>query len=190
MSSSSLRVVEPGDVEGILEIYAPIVRETVISFELEPPNRMEMQDRIADTLLKYPWLVAEGDGRILAYAYASDHRDRWAYHWAANVSVYVHPAARRRGLARRLYAALLALLRAQGYYNVYAGIALPNEGSVGLHESMGFRRVALYMKVGFKLGEWRDVGWWELALGEHPAEPPPPRSFAGLAKAETDSCLG
>ena len=95
-----------------------MVLETAISFELEPPNLAEMQDRIARTLVRLPWLAIEDNGRVLGYAYASAHRDRLAYQWSADVSVYVQPEARRRGLARRLYASLLEILRVLGYYTM------------------------------------------------------------------------
>ena len=177
-----LRIASPNDAQQMLEIYAPVVRETVISFELEPPSIVEMQQRIEKTLAKYPWLVIEDAGRVLGYAYATAHRDRLAYQWSADVSVYVHPLARRRGLARRLYTALLKLLRALGYYNAYAGIALPNEASIKLHEAMGFSQVAIYKQVGFKHGAWRDVGWWQLALRKRDNQPAPPQLFSDLPK--------
>jgi phosphinothricin acetyltransferase len=124
--------------------------------------------------------VSEQAGELLGYAYASRHRDRLAYQWSVDVSVYVSANARRQGVARKLYSALLNVLRAQGYYNAFAGIALPNEASIGAHEALGFRQAALYKQTGFKLGEWRDVGWWQLALREHDANPQPPRPLPEL----------
>ncbi len=189
-SEAALRLATPADAEAILRIYAPIVAETAISFELEVPSLAEMQSRITKTLATLPWLVCEQGGEILGYAYASRHRDRLAYQWAVDVSVYVGPNVRRQGIARRLYNALLGILRAQGYYNVYAGIALPNEASVAVHEAMGFRQAALYKQTGFKLGEWRDVGWWQLALREHTADPVSPRTLPELqASGELASLL-
>lgn len=139
-----------------------------------------MQQRIEKALTQYPWLVIEEGGRILGYTYATGHRDRMAYQWSADVSVYVHQQARRRGIARRLYTALLRILRQSGYFNAYAGIALPNQGSVSLHEAMGFTQVAVYEQVGYKHGVWRDVGWWHLSLGEHLTSPDVPRRFSEL----------
>ena len=113
---------------------------------------------------------------VLGYAYASRHRDRAAYQWSIDVSVYVRADAHRRGIGRALYAALLRIVTAQGFYRAYAGITLPNASSVGLHEAMGFRPVGVYRAVGYKLGAWHDVGWWDLALAAAGPAPPPPRS--------------
>lgn len=157
-----------------------MVLQTVISFELESPSVSEMQQRIAATLVRLPWLVITDESRVIGYAYASPHRDRLAYQWSADVSVYVHPQARRRGLARRLYASLLEVLRYLGYYNAYAGIALPNESGIRLHESMGFKQVGVYPKVGYKQGAWRDVGWWGLGLQPHDPSPAAPRLFSEM----------
>lgn len=185
-----MRIASETDADAIAAIYAPFVRETVISFELEPPAREEMRRRITDTLASLPWLVIERDEQILAYAYAGPHRTRWAYQWSVDVSVYVDSQAHRRGYGRRLYHALLNILRAQGYYTAYAGITLPNEASVGLHEAMGFRPIGVYHNVGYKMGRWWDVGWWGLPLRAY--EPPagPPRRFTELAgSAELEQLL-
>jgi L-amino acid N-acyltransferase YncA len=178
--SGQIRVARLEDAEQILEIYAPVVFETVISFELEAPSLTEMRERIMRTQVKYPWLVMEDGNRIQGYAYATAHRERPAYQWSADVSVYVRPEAHRRGIARGLYEALLQILRALGYYNVYAGIAQPNAGSVALHEALGFTQVAIYQQVGYKLGAWRNVGWWQLSFGEHPVNPPVPKLFSEM----------
>jgi L-amino acid N-acyltransferase YncA len=138
----TIRLATPADTTPILAIYTPIVQETVISFELEPPTLDEMAQRISQTLLRWPWLVAEDSSGLVGYAYASQHRTRTAYQWSVDVSAYVRPDLHRRGIGRALYAVLLRLLPLQGYYNAYAGIALPNPASVGLHEAMGFRPVA------------------------------------------------
>jgi len=138
-------------------------------------------------VLEYaPWLVC-ADGRgprgpVLGYAYASRHRDRAAYQWSVDVSVYVHETARRKGIGRALYTSLFALLHLQGFCAAHAGITLPNEASVGVHECLGFRPVGVYPSVGFKLGAWRDVGWWQLPLRERQGEPAPPLSFAAVLR--------
>jgi phosphinothricin acetyltransferase len=180
------------DAAQVAAIYAPVVRETAISFEVEPPDEAEMRQRIASTLKQFPWLVCESAGEVWGYVYASPHRTRAAYQWSVDVTAYIHPAHRRRGVGRALYTALLGVLPLQGYYNAYAGITLPNPGSVGLHEAMGFEPVGIYRKVGYKLGRWHDVGWWSLALCDHdlaPAAPLPvtavqlrPEWQAGLAR--------
>ncbi|MEX2617078.1 MAG: arsinothricin resistance N-acetyltransferase ArsN1 family B [Alphaproteobacteria bacterium] len=175
-----IRVAEPRDAEAIAAIYAPIVRDTAISFETEPPGAAEMAARIEATLATHPWLVAEDAGRVLGYAYGSQHRVRAAYRWSCDVTVYVDASARRRGLGRRLYGRLFTILAAQGLQTAYAGITLPNAGSVGLHESCGFTRVGVFKGVGYKSGAWRDVGWWGLKLQAPGADPVEPIPFAAM----------
>ena len=174
--SPNIRLARPADAPAIQRIYAPYCTDTAISFEVEPPDAAEIEKRIAKTLAILPWLVAEDAGSLLGYAYASLHRERAAYRWSVDAAIYVAQDAHRRGLGRALYAPLFDLVRRQGYAQVYAGITLPNAGSVGLHEAMGFVPVGVFRNVGYKLGRWHDVGWWQLALGpleEDPAEPVP-----------------
>jgi L-amino acid N-acyltransferase YncA len=171
---STIRLATAHDASGVQAIYAPMVRDTAISFELEPPSIEEMGRRIEATLQRMPWLVCEHRGEVLGYVYASQHRARPAYQWSVDVSVYVQAQARRAGVGRALYQSLFALLALQGFYNAYAGITLPNPGSVGLHEAVGFQPVGVYRAVGHKLGSWHDVGWWQLALREHTIPPTPP----------------
>jgi phosphinothricin acetyltransferase len=173
MSSWTLREARGDDAGEIASIYAPIVRDTATSFELEPPGAAEMAQRIAGALATHPWIVAVQDGAVLGYAYGSKHRARPAYQWCAETSIYVAPAAQRRGVARRLYDALLELLGEQGFHNAYAGITLPNARSVGLHEAMGFLTVGVYPKIGYKHGAWHDVAWLQKALRAHRDEPAP-----------------
>src|SRR4029079_16629726 len=115
---------------------------------------------------------------ILVCACASKHRERAAYQWSVDVSVYIHERARRQGVGRALYTSLFALLRLQGFYSAHAGISLPNRASVGLHEALVFQPVGVYRSVGYKRGAWHDVGWWQLALRERTGTPDPPRSLA------------
>jgi L-amino acid N-acyltransferase YncA len=175
-----IRMATPRDAAGIHAIYAPIVRDTFISFELEAPSESQIAQRIAATLRKYPWIVLEDAEGIAGYAYASEHRERLAYQWSVDVSCYVHPRARGRGLGRALYEALLRVLRAQGFCNAFAGIALPNAASVALHEAVGFKPLGLYRNVGYKLGAWHDSGWWQCAFGEFPSPPPIPLALPEL----------
>jgi len=176
----TVRIATPDDAAGILAIYAPIVRDTVISFEFEPPSVDTMAGRVSATLGRWPWLVCECDGVLLGYVYATSHRERAAYQWCVEVSAYIAAAARRTGVARALYRALFELLAQQGFLNAYAGITLPNEASVGLHESLGFRKLGNYEHIGHKFGAWHDVGWWALTLGELRREPAPPIPFPQL----------
>jgi L-amino acid N-acyltransferase YncA len=187
-----LRPAREADADGICAIYGPIVAETAISFELDVPAVAEMARRITDLQERYPWLVAEEGGEVAGYAYGSAHRTRAAYGWSTDVSAYVHPRAHRRGVGRALYAALLDLLHRQRYEQAFAGIALPNPASVGLHEAMGFTPVGIYRDVGWKLGRWHDVGWWQRCLGptdRAPAAPAPPRPFGDLTPGEIDEAL-
>ncbi len=174
---ATLRLATPDDAPGMLAIYGPIVRDTATSFETDVPTAAEFAARIADTLPHRPWLVAVDRARVLGYAYAGSHRARAAYGWSVEPSIYVSSAARRRGVARALYTALFAALRAQGFANAYAGITLPNAGSVALHERFGFAPVGVYPRIGFKHGRWHDVGWWRLDLAPdrsgHPDAPQP-----------------
>jgi len=175
-----IRLATTEDAAQVQAIYGPYVRDTTISFELEPPSVDEMRQRIGGTLPKLPWLVCEQEGRIAGYAYASRHSARASYDWSVNVSVYIHPAWHRRGVGRSLYDSLFATLRLLGYYNAYAGIALPNASSVGLHEAVGFRPIGVFREVGHKLGAWHDVGWWYLSLQPKSAAPVPPLSLEEL----------
>ena len=172
-----IRVARVEDAAEILAIYAPVVKTTAISFEVDPPSLATMQQRITAILQTHPWLVYEHQEHICGYAYASRHRERAAYQWSADVTVYVHPEWRRRGVGHALYTSLLAVLRLQGFFNAYAGITLPNPASVGVHESVGFRPLGVYREVGYKLGAWHDVGWWSLALRPKVPDPEPPIAF-------------
>jgi len=171
-----VRSATPADAAATLAIYTPFVTDTVISFEETPPELMEWRGRIQRAMGRLPWLVLEIDGVVRGYAYAGLHRARAAYRWSVDVSVYLAPDARRQGHGRRLYAALFSRLRALGYINAFAGVTLPNPGSVGLHEAMGFEPVGVYPAVGYKHGAWHDVGWWSLRLQEPDAPPTEPRS--------------
>lgn len=170
-----IRLAELNDALEIHDIYAPYVENTVISFEYEVPTIDEMEARIRRISQCYPWIVLEDGGRILGYAYASKHRERASYRWSVDVSIYISKGFHSRDIGKALYASLLPVLKQQGYYNAYAGICLPNEKSVGIHEYFGFKKVAHYSKVGYKMGEWHDVGWWELILQDHNKIPDEPR---------------
>lgn len=169
-----IRLATVHDTEQILEIYSPYVQTTNISFETTTPTKEEMALRIERVLLNNPWIVLEEGNVVLGYAYASKHRERAAYKWAVDTSIYVRQECRGKGIGKELYTALISILKLQGYCNVYAGICLPNESSVGIHEYFGFRKIAHYNNVGYKFGQWHDVGWWELFLREHDSEPIPP----------------
>ena len=172
-----IRFAAETDAGQILGIYTPLVTGTPISFEETPPTPAEMAGRIRRTLDRYPWLVCEGDEGVAGYAYATAFRQRAAYQWTVEVSAYVHAEARRWGVAKALYTALFEILRIQGFTNALAGITLPNDASVALHESFGFQSFGVYSKVGYKLADWHDVGWWQLRLEDPDGPPPEPRPF-------------
>lgn len=164
-----IREATAADAEAVRAIYEPYVRETAISFEDEVPSVEEMAARIAGS---WSWLVYELDGRVVGYAYAGRFHARPAYRWSCEVSVYLAADAHRRGIGRALVTALLERVRDLGMVNAFAGIALPNAASQGLFESLGFERAATYESVGYKLGSWHDVDWFQLGLRE-PTVPPP-----------------
>ena len=175
-----IRAATPDDAAAIAAIYAPIVRDTTISFELQPPSVDEMRSRIESTLRRLPWLVSLDDaGAVNGYVVAGKHRDPGAYQWSVNTSVYVRDDSRGQGVGKRLYEALLRELARLGYYQAFAGIALPNAGSVALHQSVGFESIGVYRNVGHKHGAWRDVGWWQRPLQPLTTPVTEPRAFVG-----------
>jgi phosphinothricin acetyltransferase len=175
-----IRLATSGDAVRVAAIYRPYVTESAISFETDAPAREEMAQRMASAI--GPWLVFEEGRKVVGYAYGSKHRERAAYAWSADVSVYVDAASHRTGIGRALYGSLLALLRLQGFYTAHAGITLPNQASVGLHEAVGFRKVGVYTKVGYKGGAWHDVGWWQFPLRERAGDPLPLRTVEDLQR--------
>lgn len=175
--SVSVRPATPADAAAIAAIYGAHVSDGYASFETEAPSVAEIARRMA-AAPRLPWLVAEQDAAVIGFAYAARHRERAAYRWSADVSVYLAAPATGRGVGRALYDALLPEVAALGYVSVFAGIALPNAASVRLHESVGFTPVGVYRDVGFKHGQWRDVGWWQRRLVDPPpGEPAEPREF-------------
>jgi L-amino acid N-acyltransferase YncA len=158
------------------------VRDTAVSFEVEPPTGAVMAERISGTLGTHPWLVAEREDVVVGFAYAGKHSQRAAYRWTADVTVYVADTERRTGVGRQLYRVLLATLRLQGFRSAFAEIVLPNPGSIRLHEAMGFRHVGIHHDIGHKLGRWHDIGYWRLGLADGPEPPNEPVSFATLMR--------
>ncbi len=181
-----IRFATDGDAIACQAIYAPVVQATATSFEYVPPTPAMMAQRIAAIQSRFPWLVAEADGVVIGYVYASQHRERAAYQWAVDISCYIHADWRGQGVGRALYRALRAVLRLQGIYQIYAGITLPNPASVALHTSIGMRPVGIYAQVGYKLGAWHDVGWWQGSLQPLRDDPPPPRPLPTLLATDAE----
>jgi L-amino acid N-acyltransferase YncA len=178
-----IRLATAGDSAAILAIYVPYIRDTSITFETDIPTEAEFAHRIETYLQNFPWLVYEQEGTITGYAYAARYRERTAYQWSVECSVYIAQNSFRSGLARALYTALLDILKHQGFTLAYAVINLPNPQSVGFHESLGFTYFATYEKVGYKLGQWKNVGWWRRQLNEFVQEPSAPVKFSEMDRS-------
>jgi phosphinothricin acetyltransferase len=182
-----VRLADPErDSERVAQIYRPSVEANFISFEEVAPGAAEMAARIRAVIDRLPWLVAEADdGLVIGYAYASPHRERAAYRWSVDISVYVEEQWHGRGVGRALYDELIERLRGQGFVNAYAGVTLPNPASVALHESIGMTLIGVYERVGYKLGVWRDIAWYGMRLAEpkSPGQPPEPILLAHLPRS-------
>jgi L-amino acid N-acyltransferase YncA len=177
---TNIRLATSEDAAAAAAIYAPYCEGSAVSFEQAAPTEGEMAQRIAAVTAARPWIVLEDGGSVVGYAYAAQHNERWAYRWSVNTAIYISRTHQRRGAGRALYVTLFELLRALGYYRAVAGITLPNAASVGLHEAMGFTPVGVYREIGYKLGEWRDVGWYQAAIQPVAGEPREPRSVDSL----------
>lgn len=180
-----IRIAEPGDARRLLEIYAPYVKQTAVTFEYEVPSAEEFQRRIEFILKRYPYLVAERDGEITGYAYAGIFNERPAADWAVETAVYVERSRRRSGAGRALYNALEEMLLRQNILNVNACIACPEAedeyltyDSIRFHEHMGYRMAGRFHQCGYKFGRWYDLVWMEKHLGEHTAKPEMVKWFA------------
>lgn len=178
-----IRLATPADAAGILAIYAPYIESTSFTFETEVPSIEEFAERIQTYLINWPWLVCEVDDVIAGYAYATKYRERIAYQWSTESSVYIHNDYQRARIAQALYTVLFDILKKQGFRNVYAVINLPNEKSVVFHEYCGFKYFATYEKVGYKLGKWKNVGWWKLSMNEYEDDPVAPVKFSVMDKS-------
>lgn len=170
-----IRLATLEDAQAILSIYEPYITNTAITYETEVVPLEAFKERMKRIQSKFPWLIYESDGIILGYAYASTYRERAAYAWDCECSVYVAEEAHRRGIATKLYNEMFDRLKAQGYYNVYAFIDYPHDSSVELHRKFGFREVGIFYKTGYKMGKWRDLMVMELALREYEGTPEMPR---------------
>ena len=192
MGVITIRTAVQQDAKVLLEIYAPYVKKTAITFEYDVPSVEEFARRISKVLQKYPYLVAEVNGEPVGYAYAGTFKERAAYDWAVETTVYVREDMKKSGIGRALYTALEEALAVQGILNLNACIAFPeNEDeyltrdSVMFHERMGFREVGRFHKCGCKFGRWYDMVWMEKLIGEHVENPPAVRSFRDDSEEKT-----
>ncbi|MEU4672855.1 N-acetyltransferase family protein [Amycolatopsis sp. NPDC023774] len=167
-----IRDADERDAEACAEIYAPYVRDTTITFETEPPTSAEMAERIRRAAKTHAWLVLEIEGRVAGYAYGGPFKERAAYRWSCEVSVYLELGRRRTGGGRALYEALFTRLAERGFQTAVAGMTLPNEPSERLHRALGFEPVGTYRRIGWKHGAWRDVAWAQRSLAPDSAESP------------------
>jgi len=163
-----IRQADEADAPALLAIYRPFVESAAVSFETAVPTAEEFATRIARAVAGWQWLVAEHEGRCVGYVYGASHRERAAYRWSVDVSVYVHADHHRQGVGRRLYLRLFEELAHKGYCNAYAGITLPNDASIALHRSVGFEFIGTFKAVGRKFGRWHDVAWFHRPLRELP----------------------
>ena len=177
MNEIQIRMATVEDAKVLLEIYKPYVEQTTITFEYEVPSIEEFASRIQNTLLRYPYLVAELGDEVVGYAYASPFKSRAAYDWSVETSIYVKQSIRGKGVGKKLYAVLENFLKAQHIVNVNACITYPNTVSMGFHEQLGYKQVAHFTKCGYKIGKWCDMIWMEKMLGEHGEAPLPVRSI-------------
>lgn len=176
-----IRIARHDDAAAIHAIYAPSITDGVATFETELPGVDAMRERMHARLQRYPWLVWEEAGEVLAYAYAGRFRERAAYDWIAETSIYVRADAHRRGIARQLYGVLLEVMRMQGINQAVGVITLPGSASVAMHETMGFEAAGVWRQCGYKLGQWWDVGVWQKQLQAPAALPLPVILFPELA---------
>lgn len=183
-----IRRAGAGDAAALLEIYRPFIMDTVVTFEYDVPTVDEFAGRITDTLADFPYLVCERDGKPVGYAYAHHIRERAAYDWAVELSIYLAPAAQGQGVGTVLYQCLIDLLDMQNIRILYGCVTLPNEGSRRLHEKLGFVLTGVWHGSGWKFEGWHDVGWFEKRLGgDAPARPVVP--FAALGEEKIEECL-
>ena len=180
----TIRLAGDRDAGAIAAIYAPYCESAPVSFETSAPAPEEIARRIEHVTTQWPWLVLEDDGVVAGYAYAGCHRERAAYGWAVDTAVYVSETYRRRGVGRALYDTLFHVLRQQGFFKACAGITVPNPPSVALHEAVGFTLVGVYRGIGFKLGSWHDVAWYEAEVQPASPNPPAPRALGAVLDSQ------
>ena len=184
-----IRAATKDDAAGMLDIYGPFILNSGITQETEVPSVEEFQQRVISNSEERPWLVCEINNEIAGYAYAGKHRDRKGYQWCTEPSVYISEKYFGVGVANALYTALFDILKIQGYVNAYAVITLPNERSIAFHKKFGFEYLTAYKKIGYKLGQWHDVGWMQYEISPHRENPEDPIKFSKIERSIIDSIL-
>ena len=187
--AGNIRVATKDDAVGMLDIYAPFILNSGITQETEVPSVEDFQQRVISNLIERPWFVCEINNEIAGYAYAGKHRDRKGYQWCTEPSVYISEKYFGFGVANALYNALFEILKLQGYVNAYAVITLPNDRSLAFHKKFGFEYLTTYKKIGYKLGQWHDVGWMQYEINPHENDPAELIKFTKIDKALIDSIL-
>lgn len=174
----TFRFATPEDAPAILEVYAPYIRNTVITFEYEVPSVEAFTERVKGITEKYPYLVCEENGVLLGYAYAGEYRSRTAFQWDVELSIYLRPEAQGKGVSKAFYDRLLPMVEKLGYRNIYSSIVTPNPASIGLQEKYGFETLCVFEKCGYKLGQWCDLLWMHKKIGDWSKDPVPPTSIS------------
>jgi len=177
----SIRFISPEhDAASCLKVYEPYVLYTPITFDYKVPELNEFQSKILETIYEYPWLVSLKNDQIEGYAYASRHRYKTAYQWSAESTIYLTESLQGRGIGSLLYETLLSILKIQGFFNVYAGVTVPNKKSELLHSNLGFEEIGIFKNIGFKSGAWHDVKWFQKTLQEYLLNPALPLKLEEL----------
>lgn len=184
-----IRLIDETDAQAVLDIYKYYVDNTIISFEYEAPSLNDYKQRIKTNTEKYPWLVCLLNDEIIGFAYCSTHRSRTAYQWSPESTIYLAHNFHTKGIGRLLYETLFALLKLQGYYNVFAGVALPNEKSIGFHNALGFEEIGIFKNVGYKHGGWHHTHWFQLTLKELQTNPPIPKPLEEIIPTKEFSAI-
>ena len=184
-----IRIATKDDSAGMMEIYALFILNSGITQETEVPSVKDFQQRVILNLEERPWLVCEINKEIAGYAYAGKHRDRKGYQWCTEPSVYISEKYFGLGIANALYTALFDILKIQGFVNAYAVITLPNDRSIAFHKKFGFGYLTTYKKIGYKLGQWHDVGWMQYEVNPHKEDPADPIKFPQIDKSVIDPIL-
>jgi len=184
-----IRLISETDTQTVLDIYKYYVDNTIISFEYDAPTLEEFTERIKTNTQKYPWLVCICDNKVIGFAYGSTHRYRTAYQWSPESTIYLAPDFHKKGIGRVLYKTLFSILKLQGYYNVFAGVALPNEKSVEFHKALGFEEIGIFKNVGYKHGNWHDTHWFQLKLQDTNLKPVTPKLLEEITSTKEFSTI-